>query len=44
MRLVERYYEINRILGDNAEPLESVRLVETYLRYLKPDLLSLMKE
>jgi hypothetical protein len=37
MSLEETYYEINQILGKNAEPLESVRLVETYRRYLKPD-------
>lgn len=37
MTLEETYYAINRILGDNAEPLESVRLVETYRRYLKPE-------
>ena len=30
MTLEETYCEINRILGNNAEPLESVRLVETY--------------
>ena len=36
MPLEETYYEINRILGNNAEPLESVRLVEAYRRYLKP--------
>jgi len=28
MTLEETYYEINRILDNNAEPLESVRLVE----------------
>jgi hypothetical protein len=37
MTLKETYYEINRNLGNNAEPLESVRLVETYGRYLKPE-------
>lgn len=37
MTLEETYYEINRILGDNTEPLESVRLVETYRLYLKPE-------
>jgi len=37
MPLEETYYEINRILGNNAEPLESVRLVEAYRRYLKPE-------
>jgi hypothetical protein len=37
MTLAETYHEINRILGGNAEPLESVRLVETYRRYLKPE-------
>ena len=37
MTLEEMYYEINRILGNNAEPLESVRLVEAYRRYLKPE-------
>ncbi len=35
--LEETYYEINRILGYNAEPLESVRLVETYRCYFKPE-------
>ena len=37
MTLEETYLKINRILGNNAEPLESVRLVETYRRYLKPE-------
>jgi hypothetical protein len=37
MTLEETYHGINRILGNNAEPLESVGLVETYRRYLKPD-------
>ena len=37
MSLEGVYYEINQILGNNAEPLESVRLVETYRRYLKPE-------
>jgi hypothetical protein len=37
MRLEETYHEITRILDNNAEPLESVRLVETYRRYLKPE-------
>ena len=37
MTLEETYYEINRILGDNAEPLESVQLVEAYRRYWKPE-------
>jgi hypothetical protein len=37
MTLEETYYEINRNLGNNAEPLKSVRLVETYRRYLKPE-------
>jgi hypothetical protein len=37
MTLEETYYEIYKILGNNAEPLESVRLVETYRRYLKPE-------
>ena len=37
MTLEETYYEINRNLGNDAEPLESVRLVETYRRYLKPE-------
>jgi len=32
MTLEDTYYEINRILGNNGEPLESVRLVETYRR------------
>ena len=36
MTLEETYYEINRILGNNAEPLDSVRLVETYRRYFVP--------
>jgi hypothetical protein len=31
------YNEISRILGNNTEPLESVWLVETYRRYLKPE-------
>jgi hypothetical protein len=37
MTLEETYHGINRILGGNAEPLESVRLVETYRRYLRPE-------
>ena len=37
MTLEETYTEINKILGNNAEPLESVHLVEAYRRYLKPD-------
>jgi len=37
MTLEETYYEINRILGNSVEPLEPVRLVETYRRYLKPE-------
>jgi len=37
MTLEETYYEINRILDYNAEPLESVRLVEAYSRYWKPE-------
>ncbi|MCP2500675.1 MAG: hypothetical protein NCA08_03790 [Deltaproteobacteria bacterium] len=37
MTLEETYTKITRILGDNVEPLESVRLVETYRRYLKPE-------
>lgn len=37
MTLEETYYEINQILGNNAEPLESVRLVEAYRRYFKPE-------
>jgi hypothetical protein len=35
--LERTYHEISRILGNNAEPLESVRLVVTYRRYLKPE-------
>ena len=37
MTLEETYHEINRILRNNAEPLESVRLVEAYRRYLQPE-------
>jgi len=37
MTLEETYHEINQILGNNAEPLESVLLVETYRRYFKPE-------
>jgi len=37
MALERTYYGINQILGNNAEPLESVRLVETYRQYLKPE-------
>ena len=37
MMLKKTYYEINRILSNNAEPLESVRLVETYRQYFKPE-------
>jgi hypothetical protein len=36
MTLEETYNEINQVLGNSTEPLESVRLVETYRRYLKP--------
>ena len=37
MTLEETFTEINNIIGNNAEPLESVRLVETYRQYLKPE-------
>ena len=37
MTLEETYYKINQILDNNAEPLESVRLVEEYRRYFKPE-------
>ena len=37
MPLEEVYYEIKQFLGNNAEPLESVLLVEEYRRYLKPE-------
>ena len=37
MTLEETCTEINKILGNNAEPLETVRLVETYRRYWKPE-------
>ena len=37
MTLEETCTEINKILGSNAEPLETVRLVETYRRYWKPE-------
>lgn len=37
MTLEETYYEINQNLGNNSEPLESVRLVETYRWYFKPE-------
>ena len=30
------YYELKNTLGDQIEPLESVQLVESYRRYLKP--------
>jgi hypothetical protein len=38
MTLEETYYEISRILGNNAEPLESVLLVEEYRQYMKPEM------
>ena len=37
MPLEGMYYEINQMLGNNAEPLESVLLVEEYRRYFKPE-------
>jgi hypothetical protein len=37
MTLEVTYNKINQILGNNAEPLESVLLVEEYRRYLKPE-------
>jgi hypothetical protein len=36
-KLNETYLKIQRILGENTEPLESVQLVETYRRFFKPD-------
>jgi hypothetical protein len=36
-KLNETYFKIKRILGDHTEPLESVQLVETYRRFLKPE-------
>ncbi len=35
--LNETYKKIANILGDEAEPLESVQLVEAYRRFLKPE-------
>lgn len=36
-KLNETYLKIKRLLGSHTEPLESVQLVETYRRYLKPE-------
>jgi hypothetical protein len=36
-KLNETYFKIKRILGEHTEPLESVQLVETYRRYLRPE-------
>lgn len=36
-KLNETYFKIKRILGEHTEPLESVQLVETYRRFLKPE-------
>jgi hypothetical protein len=36
MTLEETYYEITQVLGNNAEPLESVRLMETYSEGFPP--------
>jgi hypothetical protein len=36
-KLNETYLKMKRILGEHIEPLESVHLVETYRRYLKPE-------
>ena len=36
MTLEETYYKINHILGNNAESLETVRLVEACRRYFVP--------
>ena len=37
LALNDAYLKIKRILGEDPEALESVHLVETYRRYLKPD-------
>ena len=37
MPLKKAYYEINQILGNNAEPLESALLVEEYRQYFRPE-------
>jgi hypothetical protein len=31
------YSQLKNILGDQIEPLESVQLIETYRRYLRPE-------
>lgn len=36
-KLINTYSQLIRILGNQIEPLESVQLVETYRRYLKPE-------
>jgi len=36
-KLNETYFKIKSILGEDTEPLESVQLVETYRRFLKPE-------
>lgn len=36
-RIKEAYLKIKNILGEHAEPFESVQLVETYRRYFKPE-------
>ena len=37
MPFEEAYFEINQILGNNTEPIESAWLVEKYRQYLKPE-------
>lgn len=36
-QLNETYCKVKRILGEHTESLESVQLVETYRRFLKPE-------
>ena len=36
-KLNEAYYKVKRLLGEQTESLESVQLVETYRRLLKPE-------
>ena len=41
-RLINCYNQINKILKDDIEPIESVQLVETYRRYWKPESLRII--
>lgn len=36
-KVTEAYFKLKQILGEHAEPFESVQLVETYRRFFKPE-------